>query len=158
MLRVSHKYTSGNHIYFPKNCLQNEIDDICLNGTESDYKFQKHFIKHVSGSSHIPRFQSSFPMVRSKLIKQIEMSFEDNQILFQSTLFYAEASDYKNPADKQTKKLGATFGLKLRRFISQKQEVLREKDVLRNFVKFTEKHLCQSLFYNKSAGLRLQLY
>ena len=93
-------------------------------------------------------------MVRSKLIKQIEMSFEDNQILFQWTLFYAEASDYKNPADKQTKNLGVTFGLKLRRFISQKQEVLREKDVLRNFVKFTEKHLCQSLFYNKCAGLR----
>ena len=28
------------------------------------------------------------------------------------------------------------------------------KDVLRNFAKFTEKHLCQSLFYNKVAGLR----
>ena len=28
------------------------------------------------------------------------------------------------------------------------------KSVLRNFVKFTGKHLCQSLFYNKVAGLR----
>ena len=28
------------------------------------------------------------------------------------------------------------------------------KDVLRNFAKFTEKCLCQSLFFNKVAGLR----
>ena len=29
-----------------------------------------------------------------------------------------------------------------------------KKGVLRNFVKFTGKHLCQSLFFNKVAGLR----
>ena len=29
-----------------------------------------------------------------------------------------------------------------------------KKDVLRNFAKFTGKHLCQSLFFNKVAGLR----
>ena len=29
-----------------------------------------------------------------------------------------------------------------------------ENSVLRNFTKFTEKHLCQSLFFNKVAGLR----
>ena len=28
------------------------------------------------------------------------------------------------------------------------------KGVLRNFAKFTRKHLCQSLFFNKVAGLR----
>ena len=28
-----------------------------------------------------------------------------------------------------------------------------EKSVLRNFTKFTGKHLCQSLFYDKAAGL-----
>ena len=28
------------------------------------------------------------------------------------------------------------------------------KGALRNFAKFTEKHLCQSLFFNKVAGLR----
>ena len=28
-----------------------------------------------------------------------------------------------------------------------------QKDVLRNFTKLTEKHLCQSLFFNKAAGL-----
>ena len=28
------------------------------------------------------------------------------------------------------------------------------KGVLRNFVKFTGKHLCQNLFFNKVAGLR----
>ena len=32
-------------------------------------------------------------------------------------------------------------------------EVFYEKGVLRNFAKFTGKHLCQSLFFNKVAGL-----
>ena len=31
-----------------------------------------------------------------------------------------------------------------------------KKVFLRNFAKFTGKHLCQSLFFNKVAGLRLQ--
>ena len=34
-------------------------------------------------------------------------------------------------------------------------EVFCKKGVLRNFAKFTGKHLCQSLFLNKVAGLRL---
>ena len=29
-----------------------------------------------------------------------------------------------------------------------------ENTVLKNFAKFTEKHLCRSLFFNKAAGLR----
>ena len=33
-------------------------------------------------------------------------------------------------------------------------EVLCRKGVLWNFEKFTGKHLCQSLFFNKLAGLR----
>ena len=33
-------------------------------------------------------------------------------------------------------------------------EVFCEKGVLTNFAKFTGKHLCQSLFFNKVAGLR----
>ena len=32
---------------------------------------------------------------------------------------------------------------------SSRQEVFCNKGVLRNFTKFTEKHLCQSLFFNK---------
>ena len=38
----------------------------------------------------------------------------------------------------------------------QKQplEVFYKKVVLRHFAKFTGKHLCQSLFFNKVAGLR----
>ena len=35
-------------------------------------------------------------------------------------------------------------------------EVLYKNDVLSNFAKFTERHLCQSLFFNKVAGLRLE--
>ena len=33
-------------------------------------------------------------------------------------------------------------------------EVFYKKGVLRNFAKFTGKHLCQSLFFNNVAGLR----
>ena len=35
-----------------------------------------------------------------------------------------------------------------------RQGVFCKKGVLRNFTNFTEKHLCQSLFFNKVAGLR----
>ena len=37
---------------------------------------------------------------------------------------------------------------------SSRPEVFYKKGVLRNFVNFTGKHLCQSLFFNKVAGLR----
>ena len=43
-------------------------------------------------------------------------------------------------------------------FRSSRPGVFCEKGVLRNFVNFTGKHLCQSLFFNKVAGLGLQLY
>ena len=40
-------------------------------------------------------------------------------------------------------------------FRSSLLELFCKKGVLRNFVKFTGKHLCQSLLFNKIAGLRL---
>ena len=40
----------------------------------------------------------------------------------------------------------------------QPPEVFCKKGVLRNFAKFTGRHLCQSLFLNKFAGARLQRY
>ena len=36
---------------------------------------------------------------------------------------------------------------------SNHSEVFGEKGVLRNLAKFTGRHLCQSLFFNKVAGL-----
>ena len=39
-------------------------------------------------------------------------------------------------------------------FRSSHPEVFCKKDVLKNFAKFTGKHLRQSLFFNKVAGLR----
>ena len=39
-------------------------------------------------------------------------------------------------------------------FRSSSPEVLCKKGVLRNSAKFTGKDLCQSLFFNKAAGLR----
>ena len=37
---------------------------------------------------------------------------------------------------------------------SSRPDVFCRKDVLKNFAKFTGKYLCQSLFFNKVAGLR----
>ena len=37
---------------------------------------------------------------------------------------------------------------------NSRPEVFCEKGTLRNFVKFTGKHLCQSLLFNKVSGLR----
>ena len=39
-------------------------------------------------------------------------------------------------------------------FRSSRPEVFCKKGVLRNFAKFTGKHPCQSLFFNKVVGLR----
>ena len=39
------------------------------------------------------------------------------------------------------------------KFRSSRPEVFRQTGILKNLSKFTEKHLCQSLFFNKVAGL-----
>ena len=39
---------------------------------------------------------------------------------------------------------------------SSRPEVFCKKSVVRNFAKFTGKHLCQRLVFNKVAGLKLQ--
>ena len=67
--------------------------------------------------------------------------------VFQSlTTFVKEASSYMFDRGRN---------MSLRRFRSSRQEVFCQKGVLRNFSKFTGKHLCQILFFNKVAGLRL---
>ena len=45
----------------------------------------------------------------------------------------------------------------MRTFRSSRPRVFCKKGVLRNFTKFTGKHLCQRLFFNKVA-VDLQLY
>ena len=40
--------------------------------------------------------------------------------------------------------------LQTSRAVQSRRQVICKKDVLRNFSKFTGKHLCQSLFYNKT--------
>ena len=44
------------------------------------------------------------------------------------------------------------------RFRSSHRTCSMKKGVLRNFAQFTGKHLCQSIFFNKVAGRRLQIY
>ena len=46
------------------------------------------------------------------------------------------------------------FEIKILGYRSSHQRCSMKKGVLRNFTKFTGKHLCQSLFFNKVAALR----
>ena len=48
-----------------------------------------------------------------------------------------------------------SFNSKLKKFKSSRQEVFCKKSVLRNYAKFTGKHLWQSLFFNKASGLKV---
>ena len=41
---------------------------------------------------------------------------------------------------------------------NSRPQMFRKKAVLRNFAKFTGKHLCQNLFFNKFAGKRPEAY
>ena len=50
------------------------------------------------------------------------------------------------------------FGILIAKFRSSRPDVFCEKSVLRNFAKFTGKHLCQSLFLIKLQPWGLQLY
>ena len=47
-----------------------------------------------------------------------------------------------------------TLKSEITHYKTSQPEVFCKKDVLRNFAKFTRKHLCPSLFFNKVAGLR----
>ena len=42
--------------------------------------------------------------------------------------------------------------------LENQKQVFCKEGVLENFAKFTGKHLCQSLFFNKVAGLGLRPY
>ena len=50
------------------------------------------------------------------------------------------------------------FGILIAKFRSSRPDVFCEKSVLRNFAKFTGKHLCQGLFLIKLQTWGLQLY
>ena len=49
---------------------------------------------------------------------------------------------------------GSQLSTKCGRMSSSHQRSSMKKSVLRNFAKFTGKHLCQSLFFKKVADLR----
>ena len=55
-------------------------------------------------------------------------------------------------------KYGIVFQISICNWQKQPPEVFYEKRFLRNFPKFTGKYLCQSLFFNKVAGLRTTFF
>ena len=78
--------------------------------------------------------------------KNVTYSFQSNDLVFFSHVCYKFITLYKQPS-----KLFISRGKKFR---SSRPEVLCKKGVPRNFEKFTGKHLCQSVFFDKVAGLR----
>ena len=52
----------------------------------------------------------------------------------------------------------SVFSLKKKKFCYCHRTCSMKKGVLRNFAQFKGKHLCQSIFFNKVAGRRLQIY
>ena len=59
-------------------------------------------------------------------------------------------NNYMPPGNRKRQKVYTRLGLLYR---SSRPDVFCEKDVLRNFGKFTGKHLCQDLYFNLVAGL-----
>ena len=81
-------------------------------------------------------------------------NLEANQIVKLSKL--TEVSVYPKPIEKQ--RVSTCLQVFCDETLSRSSsEVFCKRDVLKNFTKFTGKHLCQSLFLNEVAGLRLLL-
>ena len=65
-----------------------------------------------------------------------------------------QVSDFHKLIPTATKTNFVKSKPKIRYYRSSNQRCSVRKGALRNFTKFTGKHLCQNLFFNKNAGLR----
>ena len=80
--------------------------------------------------------------------------------MLQRALYLTDKQGSRFPAFENMKIISELIQLKIKDFIlisvgiSSHRRCSIEKGVFRNFAKFTGKHLCQSLFFNKKAGLR----
>ena len=94
-------------------------------------------------------------MAREKVFKfaiiRIQISFSKFQqpAMSDSSLLSSEASLYSSDALDSFSNFD-----KLKPYRSNPLEVFFKKGILRNFTKLTGKRLCQSLIFNKVAGLR----
>ena len=84
---------------------------------------------------------SAFDMIeREQLMQILELILKEDEIRMCRLLLRETSTTLRFEKDR-----------------SSRPEVFCKKDVVRNFAKFTGKHLCQSLFFNKVAGLSLSL-
>ena len=91
---------------------------------------------------------------RGRLAKEVKKNTKDEKLMIQLTLLSRNVS-------KKSHSWGRRYYLKniwnmaeLCLFF-KRPEMFCKESVLRNFTKFTGKHLCQSLFFNKVASLIL---
>ena len=70
-----------------------------------------------------------------------------NKAIFE-TLKKTESKEIITQADSEAKSIMKSFKLQ-----KQPPELFYEKGVLKNFANFKRKYLCQSVFFNKFAGL-----
>ena len=113
-----------------------------------------HFLKNLIDFRHIilqpaRKLKNSF----MKGVLQIKHFFPSSSISFLPSPIFCLLSfifRFVNILD--------TLTLQKITFRSSHRKCSVRKDVLKTFAKFTEKHLCQSLFFNKVVGQSLQLY
>ena len=102
---------------------------------------------------HLNKFLAKFPGKHA-----FHICFLKACNITKTTRFWTVTFDNNNSVKVHNHR--STFSGKVQKsviFRSGRPEVFCEKGVLRNFAKFTGKHLCQCLFFNKVAGLRLLL-
>ena len=116
--------------------------ELYLHLTAQRIKACQHKGKHVSiKTSHVCRFGYIFWWMILRFSRNVRVIFKNPFNYF-----------HKNELSTKCQSGFVTGDYCASR--SRHLEVFCKKGVLRNFAKFTEKHLCQSLVFNNVAGLR----
>ena len=97
-------------------------------------------------------------MVLQKVLLPVTFSHQDYcNLTFRSSLsetsLSKNRSDYSKRKYRKLRNYYPSLFRKSRKFRSSRLKVFCKKGALKNFAKFTEKHLRQSLFFKKVAGL-----
>ena len=114
------------------------------------YLLQKSLLKNFIFSLHVTEMIFS-SRGEKKLCLQVTFLQRWNLVMTDICICYTVINILATCLVKSLINLYGTVNQKYR---SSRPEVFCEKGVLRNFAKFTGKHLWQSLFLNKVAGLR----
>ena len=110
---------------------------------------------HINNSSQIQIYILSLQLENFAIFtgKRLSWNLDIKNICFENICKRPEVFCKKDVLRNSQENICARASF-LIKFKSSRPEAFCEKGVLRNFAKVTGKHLCQSLFLNKVAGLR----